>query len=205
MKKIRMILFLLVFPAAVGAQQAPKTVTDFFLLLPGNSNAVAGTRNPDESYFENGFFFYLSERSNSEAAIIKYRRSVIKTEDLKNGYLKLEADDWDGWAEIALFKKADGSYLVALSQIDYMGPGSAGDIMILSLERGQWTDVTKSVFPGNPFSGIAYFKLPRVGTTIALTCSDERGDESKPECQAGETLAEYLWDKTKFVKRSKAK
>src|SRR6185369_11743797 len=109
------ILHLLVV-CAFGQTQ-PKTVTEFYLALPGGINGIEGTSDSDVPGFEDDFFFYDNERNESRAAILKYRKSLIKTEDLKNGYLRLESSKWQGWVEIALFKKADGSYVVAISQV----------------------------------------------------------------------------------------
>jgi hypothetical protein len=203
MKNIGVILVLLIFSAAAWAQSSPKTVTDFYLALPSGIYGIDGLPELSDSYFGDDFYFYANARNQSEEAIRQDRKSYIKTEDIKNGYLKLEAEAWDGSAEIALFKKTDETYLVAITQSRYLGPGTAGAVIFVSYHKGKWTDVTKSVFSGRPFSDIGYFKLPRVGTTVELVCGDERGDESKPDCQTGKTLAEYKWDKTRFVKQAK--
>lgn len=52
---------------------APKTVTDCFLKIPAK-------------------YLPVFER-------IKNRRSLIETEDIANGYLRLGGDDWEGWGE----------------------------------------------------------------------------------------------------------
>ena len=76
--------------------------------------------------------------------------------------------------EVALFKKADGTYIVALSQVE-CGPGCVGDLIFLNFNHGTWTNVTKQIFPANPSSDEGYFKLPQVGTTIALIGGEDVG------------------------------
>jgi hypothetical protein len=178
----------------VVGQSRPKTVTDFYLKLPTSFNV----KNLDETPFRDGFFFdefFENEATTSKEAILKHRRSLIEIEDLANGYLKLEPKGSDGWEQIALFKKVDGAYLIALSQVE-CGPGCSGDLMFLAYSKGTWTNVTKQVFPADPFSDKGYFKLPRVGTTIELICSDESNEGCKDES----ILTAFKWNKDKFVK-----
>jgi hypothetical protein len=168
-------------------------VTEFYLALPGGIYGIEGTQDSDIPGFENDFFFYANERNESRAAIRRYRRSLIKIEDLKNGYLRLESNEWKGWAEVALFKKADGSYLVAISQVT-CEPWCRGGLVFATYKSGHWKDATKQVFPGSSQQH-GYYKLPRVGTSIVLIC----GDKSSKNCLFGVELAEFQWNKEKFV------
>jgi hypothetical protein len=189
------ILFLSVFLTSTFAQKQPKTVTDFYMALPTSFNIV---KNLDESPFRDGFFFgefYENGRNTSQAAITKHRKSLIEIEDIKNGYLRLKPKESEGWEEIALFKKADGEYLVAISQVE-CGPGCSGDLMFLAYNKGIWTNVTKQIFPSNSSSDQGYFKLPRVGTTIALIDGEDVGS-AKTEDEMKK--AEFKWNKVKFV------
>jgi hypothetical protein len=188
------LLFLVVIAFASVVYAQPKTVTDYYLALPGGVNGIEGVS--DGSGFKEDFFFYSNERNESKTAIIKYRKSLIKIEDIANGYLRLESVEWEGWVEIALFKKADGEYIVAVSQVG-CGPSCSGDVMFLTYKSGRWANVTKSVFPSKPSSDIGYFKLPRFGTTVELVCGVD-GDE---DCKDGEILSEVKWNKTKFVSK----
>src|ERR1043165_9604012 len=78
------ILHLLVV-CALGQTQ-PKTVTEFYLALPGGINGIEGISDSEVPGFADDFFFYDNERNESRASILKYRKSLIKIEDLKNGY-----------------------------------------------------------------------------------------------------------------------
>src|SRR5262249_10304995 len=154
------------------AQSKPKTATDFYMALPTSFNIV---KNLDATPFRDGFFFgefYENATTTSKDAMVKHRKSLIQIEDVANGYIKLQPKESEGWAEVALFKKSDGNYLVAISQVE-CGPSCSGDLMVLSYDRGTWTNVTKQVFGSSPSSADGYFKLPRTGTTIQLTCGDE--------------------------------
>src|SRR5689334_3779720 len=79
----------LIVGVSAAAQTQPRTVTEFYLALPGGIYGIEGTQDSDTPGFENDFFFYANERNESRAAIRTYRRSLIKTADIKNGYLRL--------------------------------------------------------------------------------------------------------------------
>ena len=182
----------------VFGQTPPKTVTEFYLALPGGIHGIAGTRDSDIPGFEDDFLFYSNQRNEAKSSILQYRKSLIKIEDIKNGYLRLESSEWKGWVEIALFKKGEGSYLVAISQVT-CGPGCSGGVIFSTYKSGNWKNVTNQVFPGSSQRG--YYKLPRFGTTIALVCGDDGGER----CHDGEKLAEFQWNKEKFIKQPAVK
>ena len=194
-----MIAAVLIASGFAFPQARPKTVFEFYMVLPTSFNLV---KNLEDTPFRSGFFFnefYENEGVVSKEAIVKHRKSLIKIQDIANGYLKLEPKDTKGWEEVALFKKADGNYLVALSQVE-CAP-CAGDLMILAYDKGTWTNVTKQVFGSDSQSYDGYFKLPRTGTTIELTC----GDDSNENCKSGAVLATFDWNKTTFAKRPAGK
>jgi len=192
--KLLMIGFVLVFSMFVVAagQTQPRTVTDFYLTLPGSVNGIEGTQESDLYGFENDFRFYSNERNESKAEILRYRKSLIKIEDIKNGYLRLESDKWHGWVELALFKKADGSTLVAISQVE-CGPVCSGGVIFCAYRNSHWKNVTQEVFSESS-SRRGYYALPRVGTSINSVCG---GDG----CRQGQVLAEFQWNKQKFIKK----
>ena len=192
--KIISISLPLVFSVVVCTlgQTPPKTVTEFYLKLPGSINGIEGTQDNEVFGFEDDFLFYSNERNESPSAILRYRKSLIKIEDIKNGYLRLESNEWKGWTEVALFKKADGSSLVAISQVECK-PGCSGGLIFSLYTKGHWNNVTRQVFPESS-SLHGYYTLPRVGTSIALVCGDDN-------CRHGEKLAEYQWNKEEFIKK----
>lgn len=90
----------------------------------------------------------------------------------------------EGWSEFALFKKSDGTYILAVSEIG-CGPGCDGDLKFLTYNAGKWTDVTKQFVPKLPAQVTSgdyesYWKLPRVGKTLIFVNTDKDvRDESK--------------------------
>jgi hypothetical protein len=137
---------------------APRTVTDFYLKLPAKYLQIL--------------------------AAIPNRRSLIKTEDVQNGYLKLGSNEWEGWGEVALFKRRDGSRVVALTEYD-CGPECDGNLTFLDYRNGKWKEVEllprysvgdlRSGFhgatarqPDDDEMNEQSFELPRKGREITL-------------------------------------
>ena len=199
MKKCILLMTVILLFAPL-AQAQPKTVTDYFLAMPSDvySTTIEG------------------KKITGKPALTKHRKSLIKIEDSKNGYLKLEGP-WEGWAEIALFKKTDGSYIVAQAE-NGCGPACSGFVKFWTYKAGKWTNVTKAVFTEPTVKAVAqrfnaiksaddeaadeegfpfYYNLPREGKIMKVACN---------ECsQSGEgddtTIFEYEWNGTKFVKK----
>ncbi len=95
-KQIIFILAIILTLGAVSSTSAqnkmPRTVEDFYMLLPAKYIQPLGE--------------------------MKDRKKLIKTRDVANGYLYLSGKaampGWEGWAEIALFKKTNGEYVVGV-------------------------------------------------------------------------------------------
>jgi hypothetical protein len=197
MKQLMLLsLLTLVGFGSVFAQ--PKTVTDFYLAMP------------NDAYSTN----IEGKKITNKAALIKYRKSLIKIEDTQNGYLKLEGA-WEGWAEIALFKRKDGSYLIAETSVG-CGPGCDGGVKFSTYQTAKWTDVTKQFAPKvtnqMAFEGFRknggvneeinsgedlsfYYLLPRIGRTLQIVCNECSNDADDF------VLLEYEWNGEKFVKK----
>ncbi|MFT3744609.1 MAG: hypothetical protein QM785_10000 [Pyrinomonadaceae bacterium] len=198
MNKLALTFIVLILSATASMAQL-KTVTDYFLAMPADlySTDING------------------DKVTSKTALSAHRRSLIKIEDIKNGYLRLEGS-WEGWADISLFKRTNGSYLVTQAEID-CGPACTGFVKFWSVTNGKWSDVTKSVFTelkdaeaaklfnsrkakgdevatANDFS--FYYLLPREGTTIKAACNEctQDGDDDF-------VFAEWSWNGTKFTRK----
>ncbi len=193
MKKLFISFSLLLFAFSINSfAQTPRTVTDFYLAMPSDVYSTNMEGN----------------KVTGKAALTKLRRSMLKVEDIKNGYLKIEGA-WEGWAEIALFKKKDGSYLIAQAESG-CGPACEGFIKFFTFKNGKWTDVTEQVFPNLSEEQIKqaftaknvdpeetglshYFLLPQKGTTVKMACNMcSDGDEEHF------TLMEFNWNSEKF-------
>lgn len=184
---LTIIVFLMLITSVfTPAQEEPKTVTDFYLALPGDK-----------------YSHPYGKEIKSKAELIEYRKSLITVADLKNGYLKLENNESEGWSEFTLFKKPDGTYIFAISEIS-CGPGCSGDLQLMTFANGKWTDVTKQLAPKLPQEATSgdyenYWKLPRVGRTLIFVNTNEDVKEE------GEKLVyrefKYEWNGTKFIKK----
>lgn len=168
----------------------PNTVTDYFLLLPNENLPILES--------------------------VRSRRSIIKIEDTKNGFLRLEGA-WEGWAEIALFRKTNREAVIAVQEVG-CGPACEGALQFLTYKNGKWTDATTNVLPEladedilaaynrlKPGNGdehsledmpATYWILPQRGTTLKLVV----GEASELE---GRILLSFNWNGTRFVKAGK--
>ncbi|MEP6903867.1 MAG: hypothetical protein ABJA66_19245 [Actinomycetota bacterium] len=137
---------------------APRTVTEFYLKLPAK------------------YLKILEAISN--------RRNLIKTEDTANGYLRLESKDREGWGEVALFKRVNGSYIVAVTEYS-CAPVCDGNLTFLDYKNGKWKELEllprytvgdlRTAFhgatgrqPSEDEMNEQVFELPRKGKEITL-------------------------------------
>ncbi|MBS1792661.1 MAG: hypothetical protein JSS81_02335 [Acidobacteria bacterium] len=191
---------ILILAGWTGAAAQPKTVTDYFLAMPAETYAT----DIDGQKFKD------------RAALTKYRKSLIKIEDVKNGYLKLEGA-WEGWSEIALFKRRDGGYLVAETSVG-CGPACVGGLKLSTYTNGKWTDVTKQFQPvftdAEAFAAYkskggdddeiksgadlgSYYLLPRAGRTVKIACNECGGSGDGEDF----VFLEFEWNGDKFVRK----
>lgn len=187
-KSAKKFLAVIVFAAALGfvvpanAQKSkaaplpPRTVTEFYLRLPAK---------------------YLPILSS-----IPNRQSLIKIEDTANGYLRLESNQWEGWGEAALFRRKNGTYILAMTQYE-CSPVCDGQMTFLDYKNGQWQELDalprytvgdlQTAFHGatgrqpseDEFSE-QVFELPRRGKEITLKIG-------------GVPVMGFLWDGEDFV------
>lgn len=182
------VMFFGITANAQSKGKAPKTVVDFYLLLPAK---------------------YIQPLAKT-----KERRKLVQTLDVANGYLYLSGEkampEWEGWAEVALFKKTNGEYVVGVvdgscATICYSG------VEFLEYKNGKWSEVTKQVLPEitdqmtlNRYKKLfpddaeyneqnppyINYELPQKGTTVKVN-ANEGGD--------GNTLLfELAWNGARF-------
>ena len=176
-------------------EKEPQTVKDFYYLLP-------------EKYFPQPDFDdgpKLSQRA--------FRKSIIETEDIKNGYLSIMGGFKEGWVEVAIFKKTNGKYIVGISSIGCGPVCSNEDMDFLSYENGKWRNVTNEVLQKISEAQVkaAYkrkqiedeyglvYELPRVGTTIKVKSGGDYGDTDFNPVN----LFELNWNGISFVLKTK--
>lgn len=127
--------------AAAPRMPLPRTVVDYYLLLPHR-------------------YFDIDRRSLLSP---KYGGIV----DINNGYLHTWSDGAQVQLDVCLFKRTDHSYLVAISgNYGNDAPGDWGPFLDLyAYRKGCLVDVTKAALPQG-FNENLEYELPRYGTTI---------------------------------------
>jgi hypothetical protein len=168
--------------AAVGAAQAsaPRTVLDYFMLLPQSYFAIESC----DTYKIRNCRPYKNE----------YLKRFLEIEDLKNGFLSGGRDGSQEDFEMALFKRPDRTYLVGLHVF-----GEWGDTYrFLSYRNNRWTDVSRTVIPSYRRSHI--YKLPRVGTTVAVF-ERRNFDAENNQGEEGPKLYDLVWKEGAFFKK----
>lgn len=161
----RAITGMLVLLSLGSAGAAPKrSVVDYYLLLP-------------QEYFE------IPREGRRDW--LKQGGTVI---DIPNGYLNTVADGAQMNLEVCLFRKPDGSYVVAVSNDGRDEGGGETLFHLLTYRGGRWSNVTRSLLPVRVSDSLIY-KLPRRGRTIHVTNA------------RGKRLYDLEWVGTRFVKR----
>jgi hypothetical protein len=157
----------------------PKTVRDFFMLLP-------------EKYFT----FEGCERETDKGCQ-KAREEYLKTYgevvDITNGYIKGGCDGGQACLEMAIFKRPDGTYLVGVATFAEM----LNDNYFLDYKNGTWTDVSSTV---PEFSKKNMYELPRHGTTVKVFAKKivEHGPDFEAS-EKGKRLYDLEWKEGKFT------
>ena len=127
----------------------PKTVRDFFVLLPQKYFTLEGcVANPT--------------KSECDRARAEYLKNHLEVEDTANGYMRGGCDGAQGCFHMALFKRPGGTYLVGLTT-------SFEDVessYFLEYAGGRWRDVGRRVVPG--YGEDKVYELPRYGTTVEV-------------------------------------
>lgn len=169
-------------PKPAAANDGPKTVRDFFALLP-------------EKYFILEGCFRESDKDCSKARA-EYLKTFTEVEDIANGYFKGGCDGAQACIEMAIFKRPDGSYLVGLATSGEM----MNDFYFLDYKDGKWSDISSTVVP--EFSKKNWYELPRVGTTVKVYAKkiDERGNDYEIS-EKGKKLYDLEWKDGKFTRQ----
>lgn len=170
-------LCLILICSSVSAQtKQPKTVRDFFNLLPAKYFTLEGCEpNKDK---------------NCDKARREYIDTFLETEDTANGFWKSGCDGAQSCLTIALFKRPDASYIVAL-KTDFEGFSRN---YFLEYKGGEWFDISAKIIP--QFSTKNIYELPRIGTTIEVY----KQKLVDPDLtRRGAKLYDLAWKNGKFI------
>lgn len=165
---------------SIGAQvKEPKTVRDFFRLLPQKYFPLEGCR-PERD-------------QNCDKARADYIKTFLEIEDTPNGYWKSGCDGAQTCLEMALFKRPNGSYIVGLRTYAEV----TNDSRFLEYRKGVWFDVSTKIVP--QFSRKKLYELPRHGTTVEVFSKKiiEKGKDYEVS-EKGAKLYDMIWSNGKF-------
>ena len=166
---------------AAAQNPQPKTVRDFFMLLPAK-------------YFEVGCCG-ADGKTDLKTAHRLYLDAFLRVEDTANGYLEGGCDGGQSCISMALFKKPDGTYIVGVHTADTMYEHN----YFLEYRGGRWHDVSAKVVPG--FSRDKGYALPRYGTTVEVLSTRviERISPTQVVREPGPKLYDLVWKNGKFT------
>lgn len=175
------IVFLMAFAAQAQSKQ-PKTVREFFNLLPQKYFPLEGcSDNPTAR--------------NCDRARGEYLKSFLEVEDTANGYMKGGCDGAQSCFTMALFKRPDGAYIIGLTT-------SFEDVeesRFLEYTRGRWKDVSAQVVP--EYSKRKVYDLPRYGTTVKVyeLKIEKIPGEGLEQRERGAKLYDMVWKDGRFT------
>lgn len=153
----------------------PKTVREFFNILPQKYFLLEGCE-PEKD-------------KNCEKARAEYVKTYLEVEDTKNGYWKSSCDGGQSCLEMALFKRPDSTYTVAVHTLSEAEETN----YFLDCKDGKWTDISSQVVP--EFSAKNIYQLPRYGTTVEVF----KKNFPEPDfSERGEKIYELEWKEGKF-------
>lgn len=149
----------------------PRTVRDFFMLLPQKYFALEPPLTKKE-----------------------YLKRFLVVEDTANGYLEGSGDGAQGGLTMALFKRPDASYIVGLNTFHE----ADDNYYFLEYKNGQWFDISAKAVPN--YSKKNIYKLPRQGTTVQVFAKKilEKGADYELSEQ-GAKLYDLAWKDGKFT------
>ncbi len=170
---------LLALTTIAQAQKQPRNVREFFNLLPQRYFTLEGcAANPT--------------KQNCDKARRAYVENFLEVEDTANGYWKSGCDGAQSCLTMALFKRPNGTYIVALKKEFEMGT----DNYFLEYKNGRWSNISREVITN--FSDQNIYELPRKGTTVEVF----QKDKSSEIGERGKKLYALVWKNGKFsVKR----
>ncbi len=156
----------------------PRTVRDFFNLLPQKYFPLEGCE-PQKDV-------------NCERARREYVKNYLEVEDTANGYWKSGCDGAQTCLQMALFKRSDTTYIVAVQTLNETEETN----YFLEYRDGKWSDISAQVIPD--FSDKNIYELPRKGTIVKVF----KKNFPEPEySERGAKIYDLEWKDGKFVRQ----
>lgn len=160
----------------------PKTVMDYFALLPEKYFTLEGCFREDDK--------------DCRKARAEYLKNYKEIEDIKNGHLKAGCDGGQRCLEMALFKRPNNTYVIAVATF-----GEAlEENYFLDYKNGVWTDISEKIVP--EFSKDKRYEIPRNGTTVKVFSTKliEKGDDYEVR-EKDKNIYDLEWKDGKFLKK----
>jgi hypothetical protein len=178
LKRCSLAIVLVFVSAVMAAAQArqPRTVREFFMALPGRYFGIECCIDKD-----------------ARKAKERYLKQYLTVEDTANGYMSASGDAAQDGFVMALFKRADGTYLIGLYTYGEGGVEDTPWTIFLNYKGGKFTDVSRSVVPQYKKEKFVY-ELPRNGTTVEVFAKDESGED----WNKGKKVHDLVWEKGVF-------
>ncbi|MCY7347704.1 MAG: hypothetical protein LH614_15985 [Pyrinomonadaceae bacterium] len=165
--------------AADAQTKQPRTVREFFNLLPQKYFTLEGCQP--------------SKDKNCERARREYIETFLEVEDAANGFWKSGCDGAQSCLTMALFKRPNQTYVVAVQTEFEMG----SENYFLEYKNGKWFDISSQIIP--QFSKNNFYELPQKGTTVGVFKKNAVDDGIT---EKGEKLYDLLWENGKFVRQN---
>jgi len=161
----------------------PQNVREFFMELPSEFFEIEGCE--------------VSKDAGCQKSKRDYLKKYGTVEDIKNGYIEAGGDGAQGTFKMAIFKKPDASYLVALNTFSE----TAEKYKFFEVEQGKWADVSIEVVP--EYSSTNIYEIPRNGTTIPVFAKEIiEQREGFEVSKKGIKLYDLVWENGEFsIKR----
>ena len=182
-----LVLFLLTGSSLpqVRDDRRPKSVLDYYFLLPHK------------------YLPYLTADSRP------VREAAIQAKDLDGGFLKSGLGTDEVSTALALFRKSDGSDLIAVENRSCPGPCSSS-LNLLLYANDQWTDVTHDLLPaidGGRIQALIqrqYLSRPneQMRQSLIYTLRKNGGSIEVNEHWSGMVLGEFEWVNDAFIFKS---
>lgn len=175
--------FIMAFSVVANAQQ---TVLDYFMTLPEHLL---------ESYTKANKLNKISNFTDKD----KFRKSLVKIKDEKNGYIRLNNKKMKGggYLEIKVFRKNNGEDLIVVAD-NTCDEYCTGILNFLTYKNGQWVNVTYDYvsrfhrhYDKVEVLGSEY-KLPRWGDKVEEIAMLKETKTTKSY--------KYEWSGEKFIK-----
>ena len=126
---------------------------------------------------------------NCRKARAEYLKSFLEVEDTANGYLKASCDGAQSCLTMALFKRPNATYIVAVHTLNE----SEETNYFLEFKSGKWSDISAQVIPN--FSKKNIYELPQKGTTITVF---KKNYPEPTYSERGEKIYDLIWKAGKF-------